>query len=97
MSEHVATTQQLHPARASWRTAVQSAIGTLITLGVIVPLIVTVLNDQLAAYLPPSWQAWLVGAATFVAALSAAVARIMAIPAVDRWLKRLGLSSSPSA
>lgn len=97
MAEHVVTTQQAHPGRASWRTAVQSAIGTLLTLGVVLPIIVAVFNDQLKDYLPDAWEAWLVSAAVFVAALSATVARIMAIPAVDRWLKKIGLSSSPSA
>lgn len=97
MSKHLATTtQQKYPGRASWRTAVQSAIGTLLTLGVVLPIVVVILNEQLGTYLPDAWEAWLVGAAGVVAALSAAVARVMAVPAVDAWLKRIGLSSSPT-
>jgi hypothetical protein len=91
-----ATTQQTYPRRTAWRTAVQSALGTLVTLGLVLPVAVATVGDQLSAYIPPDWIGWLMGAAAFVAALSATVARIMAIPAVDAWLRRLGLSSAPT-
>jgi hypothetical protein len=96
MPQHLATTtQQRYPGRASWRTAIQAALGVLLTAGVVVPIVVTILNEQLGKWLPDAWEAWLVGAAAFVAALSAGVARVMAIPAVDAWLARVGLSSAP--
>jgi hypothetical protein len=91
----MSSTQQLYPGRASWRTAVQSALGVILTLGVVLPVVVSVIGDGMDAYLPDAWRAWLVGAAAFVAALSATLARVMAIPAVDGWLRSLGLSSTP--
>lgn len=96
MADHLATTtQQRYPGRASWRTFVQTAIGVILTLGVVLPLAVTIVGDELDQYLPPAWGAWLVAAAGFAAAVAKALAKIMAIPAVDAALQRVGLSSSP--
>lgn len=91
------TTQQQHPARAAVRTAVQGFLGTLFTLGLVLPVAASIVATDLAAYLPPGWGAWLIAAAAFVAAVAGVVARIMAIPGVDAALKRLGLSSGPEA
>lgn len=97
MADHVATTQQQHPARAALRTAVQVFIALPATLLVVAAILTVVAQDAFAQYLPEGWVAWLVGAAAVCATLAGLLARVMAIPAVDRALKRLGLSSSPSA
>lgn len=91
------TTQQKYPGKASVRTAVQGFLGTLLTAGVVAPLAASIIGESLGAYLPDGAVAWVVGAAALVAAISATVARLMAIPAVDAWLKRLGLASGPDA
>jgi len=97
MADHLTatSTQVAFPTRASLRTALQAFLGTIATLGLVVPLAAVALNESLAAYLPDGWGAWLIAAGAFVAAVSAAAARIMAIPAVDAWLDRLGLASTP--
>lgn len=90
------STQQTHPGRASWRTAAQTVISVVLVLGVVAPLVAAILHDELGGYLPDAWLAWVVGAAAVLAAVSAALARVMAIPAVDAWLRHIGLSSTPS-
>lgn len=64
-------------------------------MGVVVPAVVGILDDELQDVLPEGWLRWTVTAATLVAAGAGAVARIMAIPSVDAWLTRLGVSSAP--
>lgn len=89
------STQQAYPARASWRTAVQNALSVILVLGIIAPIVAAILRDELGEYLPDAWLAWVVAAGAVLAAVAAALARIMAIPAVDAWLRHLGLSSAP--
>lgn len=91
------TTQQQHPGKATIRTAVQGFLGTLLTLGVVAPIAASIIGESLGGYLPESATAWIIAAAALVAAVSATVARLMAIPQVDAWLKRLGLASGPDA
>lgn len=78
------------------RTAVQVAVtlaGILAAAVVVAPQILTALADVL----PGPVVAWATGAIAAAAAVSAALARLMAIPAVDAWLKKIGLGSSPKA
>lgn len=89
------STQQAHPARASWRTAAQTVLSVILVVGVVAPIIAGILSEELGEHLPEAWLAWIAGAAALIAAASAALARIMAIPAVDAWLRHLGLSSTP--
>lgn len=89
------STQQAHPVRTSWRTAVQNVLSVILVLGVVAPIVAAILHDELGGYLPDAWLAWVVAAAAVLAAVSAALARIMAIPTVDSWLRHLGLSSIP--
>lgn len=88
-------TQQVYPARAGWRTYVQTFLGTVLTLGVVLPIAVQIVGEELGKVIPESWVLWLVGASGVIAAVAKGLSRIMAIPAVDRWLKNLGLSSTP--
>lgn len=85
-------TQQAHP----WRAVARTVLAVLVGLGLVVPLVVQALTDQLGLYIPDRAKAWLVAASAFTIALSGAVTRIIAIPAVDAWLRRLGLSSTPA-
>jgi hypothetical protein len=68
------------------RTVVQAVIAGVPT----VVAIIGVVADQ--------WPAeWLVATAGIAVAIQGVLARIMAIPAVDAWLTRLGLGSAPRA
>jgi len=93
----IVSSQSAFPARATWRTVVQNLLAVVLTAGVVLPVVVAILGEELAAILPASWLAWLVGGAASVAAIAAALTRIMAIPAVDAALRRFGLSSTPKA
>jgi len=98
MADHVATTtQQQHPWRAALRTAVQVFVALPTALLVLAGILTIVAQDAFAKYLPDGWVAWLIAAAAFCAALAALLARLMAVPAVDAWLKRVGLASGPQA
>lgn len=88
----IVSSQSAFPGRAVVRTFVQTWLPGLLAALVVVP---EILDAILAGPLPDDVRAWLVAAATAVAAVSATVARVMAIPAVDAFLQRLGLSSTP--
>lgn len=90
------TTQQRYPGRATARTVLSTILSTLIVLGIIAPIVLGILQEELAEFLPDNVVAVLVTGAALLAAVSAALTRIMAIPAVDQALARIGLSSSPA-
>lgn len=89
------TTQQQFPARATRRTAFQVVIAAILILGIVLPIAVQIIGEELGPWIPGPVLAWLATAAAVMAALAAAIARIMAIPQVDTWLSHLGLSSGP--
>lgn len=82
------------------RTVIQVIVSTVVT---IVLTIISLASfapevlDALAAVLPESAIAWLTGAVAFLVALSGALARIMAIPAVNDFLTRFGAGSVPKS
>lgn len=80
------------------RTAVQVTVagavtiaGSLAVFSVLAPQVLSAVADVL----PAPVVLWLTGFIASVTAISAALARVMAIPAVDAWLKRIGLGSAP--
>lgn len=86
-------TQVANPGRATLRTIVQVGVPAFVALVLVLPLILQAIVEELGAVLPPSLTAWLVSAAAAITALAGAVARIMAIPAVNAWLAKLGLDA----
>ncbi|WP_136043219.1 MULTISPECIES: hypothetical protein [unclassified Microbacterium] len=83
------------PLQRAIRTAVQVVVAAAAVLAatvVVAPQILTAIQDVL----PGPVVAWVTGAIAVLAGLSAAVARVMAIPAVDEWLRRFGAGSAPS-
>lgn len=83
------------PLQRAIRTAVQviiAAAAILATTVIVAPQILTAIQDVL----PGPFVAWLTGAIAVLAAISAAVARVMAIPAVDGWLRHFGAGSAPA-
>ncbi|WP_217183361.1 hypothetical protein [Streptomyces sp. AC495_CC817] len=83
------------PLQRMIRTAVQvvvAAAAILATTVIVAPQILAAIQDVL----PGPVVGWITGAIAALAALSAAVARVMAIPAVDEWLKHFGAGSAPA-
>lgn len=89
------STQTQYPARATWRTTLANVLSTIIVVGMVAPVVAVIIDEELTDYLPPDWIAWIAAAGALLAAVAAALTRIMAIPAVDRALARIGLSSAP--
>ncbi|WP_424446463.1 hypothetical protein [Microbacterium sp. CH-015] len=89
------TTQTAYPWKATLRTIVQVGVPAVITLVGVLPLIIQVVLDELGEQMPEGLRLWLLGAAALLTAVAAALARVMAIPAVNAWLTRLGLGATP--
>lgn len=88
----IISSQSAFPGRAVVRTFIQTWLPGLLAALVVIP---EILDAILAGPLPDVIRAWLVVAATAVAAVAGVVARIMAIPRIDAFLQQLGLSSTP--
>lgn len=90
-------TQVRRPWRATARTAVQVAIPLVLALGLVVPEVVEIILDEAGANMPDKLRVVLLGAAAAVTAVAAALARIMAIPSVELFLRRYKLVSGLAA
>ena len=86
-------TQVAHPGKATLRTAVATVVGVILTLAVVLPVVTLILGEELGNYLPDAAEAWLFAASAFVVALAAAITRIMAIPALQPYLTKIGLGT----
>lgn len=75
------------------RTVVQVGIPAFITFAGVLPLII----DALGLPVESGLYLWLVGAAAVVTAVAAALSRVMAIPAVNEWLTKIGFGSVPKS
>ncbi|MBT1542007.1 hypothetical protein KK103_09555 [Curtobacterium flaccumfaciens pv. flaccumfaciens] len=97
--ERTVTVQPIWYTRQRWiRTAVQTALAFLVTLGGSVAVLHAVAPQVLAALadvLPASWLAWLGAAFAFVISIASALSKLMAIPVVNTWLARGGFGSVP--
>jgi len=83
------------PAQRAIRTAVQvivSASAILAGVVLVAPQILAAVQDVV----PGPVVAWIAGAIAALAGISAAISRVMAIPAVDEWLKNFGAGSAPA-
>lgn len=78
------------------RTVVQVVIGAAAVLAVVVVVAPQVLA-AIADVVPGPVLAWLTGAVATLAAVSAALTKIMAIPKVNELLTLIGLGSVPKA
>lgn len=82
------------------RTVIQVVVSSLVTIAVTIGALAAVapeILEALEAVLPESAIAWLGGAVAFLVALSGALARIMAIPAVNDFLTHVGAGSVPKS
>ena len=91
----IPASQVAQPGKATARTVVQTVIGVLLALGIVVPTAVQIIGQQFAPWLTPSVLVTLGTIAGLAAAISGALARIMAIPQVSDLLTRLGLGPEP--
>ncbi|MGP5484684.1 hypothetical protein ACTXMZ_17065 [Brachybacterium alimentarium] len=82
-------TQVAHPWKATVRTIVAYVVAGAALFVVAVPIV----NDQLGAYLPDSWEAWLLGAVSVITAIAGALTRIMALDQAQRFLALIGLGT----
>jgi hypothetical protein len=80
------TTQQRHPLRATFRTALAVLLGAASAS----PFVVAILDEELSGWT-------LLGVGGQVVAVSSIVTRVMALPVVDSLLERVGLGSAPEA
>lgn len=88
------------PADFPWKRAIRTAGQVLVaaaTLLAAVAAIAPQVLDAVADVLPGPWVVWLTGAIAFVAALAAALARVMALPVVNGWLTSIGAGSVPAS
>jgi hypothetical protein len=81
-------TQTVHP----WKAALRTAVQVLTTLVLLWPALSAVLEDT-ALNLGWEWALPTIGAVTV---LAAGLARVMAIPAVNAWLTKIGLGAQPA-
>lgn len=89
------STQQRHPWRAVKRTVAQ-VLGASATLAAAAQFL-TWLGEQVPtlSFLPAGTSGAILAAGTALSGAAGALARITAIPGVDEWLTKLGLSSTP--
>jgi len=73
------------------RTIVQVAIPAFLSFALVLPAIIEALGLPADAEL----RLWLVALAAGVTAVAGAISRVMAIPAVNAWLIKVGLGSVP--
>ncbi|UUG69610.1 membrane protein [Microbacterium phage Fransoyer] len=80
-----------YKAQRVLRTIVQTVIPSFLGFAVVLPMIIEALGLPVESEL----RLWLVAVAAGVTAVAAAIARVMAIPAVNAWLTKIGLGSVP--
>lgn len=78
-------TQVQRPSRTVLRTALQVGIPAVLLL----PTLIQYAIEELGPQLPPEATAWLVAAGAIVTAIAALIARLMAHPTVELWLRQL--------
>ena len=88
-------TQIQFPGKAVLRTLVQIGIPAFIGLVIVIPLIIEAVLAEVGEFMPESFRLWLVGAAAVITGLGLTITRVMAIPAVNAWLGKLGLAATP--
>ena len=85
-------TQARHP----WRATVRTLLAVVVGIGIVLPVAWGIMADALAPYIAAevlSRVGWVVAG---VAAVATAITRIMAIPAVNAALTRIGLGAAPA-
>lgn len=87
-------TQVLYPWKAAARTAIQAFLAFVGLL--LAALAIPEVRTFGETYLPPSWFAWILGAAAFLSALAGILAKVMALAQFNEFLTRIGLGATPA-
>lgn len=93
MPRRAIATQEQEPARTTIRTIFQAVLGIIIGSGIVLPLAVIIIQEELGEWIPAEWLAVMATAAAVAVGVSGVVTRIMAIPAVNDALRRVGLGA----
>lgn len=93
----------MSPVWFPWQRAIRTALATIVaaivaTAGLIIgaALVAPQVLDAVQDLLAPDDYAVLAGWVATLISVAAILSRIMAIPAVDRWLHKFGAGSSPA-
>lgn len=86
-------TEIWYKAQRVLRTIVAVIIPAFLGFAVLLPQLI----DALGLPDDSTLRIWLLGIAAAVTAVAAAITRIMAIPAVNAWLTKVGLGSVPKS
>ena len=86
-------TEIWYKAQRVLRTVVAVLIPAFLGFAVLLPQLI----DALGLPDDSTLRLWLLGIAAGVTAVAGAITRIMAIPAVNAWLTRIGLGSVPKS
>lgn len=84
-------TEIWYKAQRVLRTVVQIGIPAFLAFALVLPQIIEALGLPVDSEL----RLWLVAVAAIVTAVAGAISRVMAIPAVNAWLTKIGLGSVP--
>lgn len=93
----VVPTQVARPWRATLRTVLQVGLPAFGVLLLVLPEVLQAILDGMGETLPPGFRLWLLGAAAAVTALAGTLARIAAIPGVNRFLRLVNLDAGAPA
>ncbi|MDN5585949.1 MAG: hypothetical protein L0G69_05220 [Brevibacterium sp.] len=94
-TDNASATQTEHPWRSALRTVLQVALFAY-PVFLALPEILKVIDEDLGEFLPDEARAKLLLVATVIAAGAGALARIMAIPAVEKALRKIGAGAAPT-
>lgn len=92
-AKHLAVPDIINKGQRVLRTIVQVGIPAFLGFALVLPQIIEALGLPVDSEL----RLWLVGVAAAVTAVAGAIARVMAIPAVNVWLTSIGLGSIPKS
>lgn len=94
-TDNASATQTEHPWRSALRTVLQVALFAY-PVFLALPEILKIIDEDLGDFLPDEARAQLLLIATVIAAGAGAIARIMAIPAVEKALRKIGAGAAPT-
>lgn len=92
-NKHLAVPDIVHTGQRVLRTVVQVGIPAFLAFALVLPKVIEALGLPVDSKL----YLWLLGVAGAVTAVAGAIARVMAIPAVNLWLTQIGLGSVPKS
>ena len=93
----VVPSQVARPWRATLRTVLQVGLPAFALLVGVLPEVLAAVVDGMGDSLPDGLRLWLLGAAAVVTALAGTLARVAAIPGVNRLLAAVNLDAGAPA